>query len=224
MNLDLDRERTHLRVWGLLPWVVNGRASEVERAEVDAHLADCECCHAEFRLATSLAVAMNASRLTGPDVDEGLERLWQRIDQVERQQTELPHEKRHTLKVAGGLWMAVACALGVVTLVQAGYFAVLEKRDARELATSSYRTLSSQPSDAIVRATIRLVIDPSMPSGKLQSLLALSHLQILGGPSDSGVYSLGPTSASADVAKQLDTLRTASGVRFAEPVQRFGAP
>ncbi len=51
------------------------------------------------------------------------------------------------------------------------------------------------------------------------------HLQIVAGPSESGVYSLGPTSAqpAGMVADQVDTLRTASGVRFAEPVDRGDA-
>jgi hypothetical protein len=224
MSPDIDRERSHLRAWELLPWVVSDGPSGCERAEVEAHLAGCGRCRLELALETRLAVAMNATRVAGPDVDQGLERLIQRIDLAGRQRIEPPREKPGMPNAAGRRWMAVACALGAVMLVRVGYLGVLDKPDAHGLAASSYRTLSSQPVDATAQVTIRLVIDPSMPARELQRLLVSSHLQILGGPSDSGVYSLGPTSASADVVKQLDTLRAASGVRFAEPVQHPGAP
>ncbi|WP_154671497.1 hypothetical protein [Paraburkholderia mimosarum] len=106
-------------------------------------------------------------------------------------------------------------------LVQTGGLAVLTAQSTHDLP-AHYHTLSPQPTDGAARATIRLVVDRPMPVGELQGLLVPLHLQIVAGPSESGVYSLGPTSAqpAGMVADQVDTLLTASGVRYAEPVDR----
>jgi hypothetical protein len=86
-------------------------------------------------------------------------------------------------------------------------------------ATASYRTLSS--ADLTPRgATIRLVLSPSMTLAQMQALLRRAGLQVVAGPSDAGVWSLGPalSSARAATASALQRLRANSGVRFAEPI------
>jgi hypothetical protein len=60
-----------------------------------------------------------------------------------------------------------------------------------------------------------------MSLGELEALLGRTHLQIVGGPGDGGVYSLAPLSARAGSGVQgeaLAQLRAHPGVRFAEPV------
>jgi len=64
------------------------------------------------------------------------------------------------------------------------------------------------------------VVDAKMQVGQLQALLVPLHLQIVGGPSENGVYSLGPASAPGDVENQVGALRAAPDVRFVEPVAR----
>ncbi|MFT0174763.1 zf-HC2 domain-containing protein [Paraburkholderia mimosarum] len=76
MNQTIDLERAHLRTWELLPWVVNGSASEAERAEVDEHAATCERCRAELALQSRLASAVNAETVMCPEMEKGLERPW----------------------------------------------------------------------------------------------------------------------------------------------------
>lgn len=224
MNQVIDRERAHLRTWELLPWVVNGSASEAERAEVDEHVASCECCRAELTLQTQLSAAMNAKAVAGPDLEKGLERLWKQIDAADRRmnvcEQVVARKGRHAL--SGRWWAVAACVLGTVVLVETGGLAVITTQSGHDV-TAHYRTLSSPPTDATARATIRLVVDKSMSVGALQALLMPLHLQILGGPGESGVYSLGPTSARGKVADQVDALRAAPGVRFAEPVVQGGA-
>ncbi|WP_118182938.1 zf-HC2 domain-containing protein [Paraburkholderia phosphatilytica] len=225
MNQTVDLERAHLRTWELLPWIVNGSATDAERVEVDRHVMACERCRAELVLQTQLYGAMNANTVPGPDVETGLARLWQQIDAADRQPDEdTPVGAPAARGASGRWWAAVACALGAVVLVQTGGLAVLTAQSTHD-SPARYRTLSAQPSDASARATIRLVVDRSMSVGELQGLLASLHLQIVAGPGDSGVYSLSPTSAQAsgNVADQVDALRTASGVRFAEPVEHGGA-
>ena len=42
-------ERSHQRVWELLPWYVNGTLAQPERERVESHLASCRRCEEEVR-------------------------------------------------------------------------------------------------------------------------------------------------------------------------------
>jgi hypothetical protein len=210
MNESTYDDRIHLRIWQLIPWVVNQTASVSEQAEVESHLHHCEICRSELALQQDWKNSLNVSEgAVYPDVEAGLSRLSQRID------TPRPVSRPRLLAVAYGL--------GALVLLQSGVLTVLGmKMGASD--TPSYRTLSAAE-NASMGATIRLVIDPAASVGQLQALLAPLNLQIVAGPSDSGVYSLGPRaleqgggSPHADIKRQIDALRAAPVVRFAEPV------
>jgi hypothetical protein len=86
------------------------------------------------------------------------------------------------------------------------------------LGVTVYQTLGADA--AIPRhATIRAVLDPALSLGDLQAMLAELRLQIVGGPSSAGVFSLAPEAGAASVttAQTVSMLRSRAGVRFAEP-------
>jgi hypothetical protein len=214
MNKFTHDDRVHLRVWELLPWVVNQSASASEQAEVDEHLQHCEACRAELALQRDLSASINArGALVSPDVEAGFARLSARIDAPQR----APRPRL----------LAVAYGLAALVLLQSGGLAVLGMKLGGG-DTATYRTLSS-PARMADQATIRLVVDPATSVGQLQGLLAPLGLQIVAGPSDSGVYSLGSRAAesgrpalSADIRRQIEALRAAPEVRFVEPVAGAG--
>jgi hypothetical protein len=214
MSNTTESELAHLHVWELLPWIVNGRASDTERKLVDAHVRDCERCQAELASQRKLCAAMAAREDAGPDVERGLDHLWERFDEEAQPavrtgtSSSAPWRSRMT---------AIACGLAAIVLLETGALATLGFSRGADSAPANYRTLSEANAGA-ARATIRLVADPAMPVGRLQALLVPLHLQIVGGPSENGVYSLAPVAGPGDVAKQLAVLRGAPGVRFAEPV------
>lgn len=82
MSNQAGRGLAHLRVWELLPWIVNGRASDAERDLADAHLRDCERCRDELASQRKLCEAMGARENAGPDVERGLDGLWERFDEA----------------------------------------------------------------------------------------------------------------------------------------------
>jgi hypothetical protein len=216
MSNPAESELAHLHVWELLPWIVNGRASDAERKLVDAHVRDCERCQAELASQRTLCAAMASREDAGPDIERGLDHLWERFDEAAQ-----PAVRTGTLSSAPwrGRMTAIACGLAAIVLLETGALATLGFSRGADSAPANYRTLSEANAGA-ARATIRLVADPAMPVGRLQALLVPLHLQIVGGPSENGVYSLAPfvPVAPGDVARQLGVLRAAPGVRFAEPV------
>lgn len=213
MNMAEQRELAHLHAWELLPWIVNGRASEAEERLVGAHLRDCEQCRDELASQRRLQAAMSPrENAGGPDVERGLEHLWQRFDDAQAPAARGAAKAPLRTRMA-----ALAAGLAVIALLEGGGLAMLGIKHGDADPPASYRTLS-QPDAAVARATIRLVADPAMPVGQLQALLLPLHLQIVAGPGENGVYSLAPTATHADLAAQLAALRAAADVRFAEPV------
>lgn len=221
MNIPDESELAHLQVWELLPWVVNGRISERERKLVDDHMRGCERCQAELAAQRKLCAAMSSREVADAGVERSLERLWQRFDK-EAQPAVIRTGTSSSAAPWRGQMAAIACGLAAIVLLETGALATLGFSRGADRAPASYRTLA-QAEGEVARATIRLVADPAMPIGQLQGLLVPLHLQIVGGPSENGVYSLAPVVLPADVVKQLAALRAVPGIRFAEPVGEAAA-
>lgn len=214
MNISIDSELAHLHAWELLPWIVNGRASDTERRLLDVHLRDCERCRAELTFQRTLHAAMSPREGGGPDVERGLDHLWQHLDEAEPRPAATP---RSTWAVPRGRMAALVYGLAAVVLLETGGLAVLGAQSGGHGRPTSYQTLSEADA-AAAHATIRLVVDSAMSVSQLQTLLVPLHLQIVGGPGEMGVYSLAPIVAPGNVVRQVATLRAAPGVRFVEPV------
>lgn len=213
MNQSDENVSRHRLAWELIPWVVNGRASAGQRRAVEEHLADCADCRDELELQTRLYNAMRSEAETAAPDDHApsLRRLWQRIDGVAPTQSP---RRAAAVSLSRGLLAAVLIeAIGIAALSTA-----LLSRDAVRERAPLYQTLSA-PADGAPHAAIRAVLAPTLSVGELEALLARTHLQIVGGPGDAGVYSLAPQSPRAAVgADALAQLRSHPGVRFAEPV------
>jgi hypothetical protein len=209
-----DRERTHLQVWDTLPWIVNGTASDAARRAAEAHLCECEHCREELARQQRVYAAMNAVTSAEAPLERGLDRLLQKVQAYEQQ------PGRGAPAADGAVrrrWAMAAYGLAAMVLLEAGGLVVLGMQLGGSHPSVTYRTLSSLDT-ALPPASIRLVVDPSMTVGKLQALLVSLHLQIVGGPSEDGVYSLGSLDRGRSVESDVTALRAASGVRFVEPV------
>jgi hypothetical protein len=216
----VDDERVHLRVWEMLPWVVNGRADASELRRVNEHLRGCALCLSELSRQRDLRSIMNGREPQAPRVESGLTKLLQRIGdaEVDTQAHRVPalRQPQAAANARSRVAAALACGLAAVVLLQSGARTVLDERLRAEPA-AVYRTLS-EPVARPDRAAIRLVVDERMSVRDLQTLLISRNLQIVAGPDASGIYSLAPLGATASLDAVAAALRAAPGVRFAEPV------
>jgi hypothetical protein len=209
----------HRQAWDLIPWLVNGSASEEQRRSVEQHLADCVDCREEHAFQLSLWQAMSqetpaeAQLLARADATASLRRLWRRID-AEVDAAPVAHRRR---RASGWLLRGLVAAVLVEGVAIAALGAA--QWTGTPAAAGAYRVLSA-PSHATPRATIRAVLAPSLTLGELQGLLGRTQLQIVAGPSEAGVYSLAPLSAAAapNTLTALAELRSQPSVRFAEPL------
>ncbi|MDR6410325.1 zf-HC2 domain-containing protein [Paraburkholderia terricola] len=225
MNPPVDRDAVHRHAWESIPWVLNGSASEHQRRAVEAHLRECARCRAEWEFQRKVYIAMSTEEQStdaaaDSAAERGLAHFWQRFDDAGQ------HSPAPSAKLTGwasrGRLAVLSYGLAAAVLLQAGALAVLGGQWFSRPPPAQYRTLS-QAEDASAAPTVRLVVDPAMPIGRLQSVLAQLQLQIVAGPSEAGVYSLASMQTSADTSKQIAVLRATPGVRFAEPVGRAAA-
>ena len=209
-------DRDHLSAWEQLPWLVNGTASEAQRSALGAHIAACDRCREELDRQRSIHRAMNDTDRAGPPVERGLARLTRRIE------ASAPEGGIRSGRQAAprSRWAVIAYGLAAVVLLETGGLAMLSTQlgIGSKRAEPAYRTLSS-PAASAAQGTIRLVLDSRMTVGDLQALLVPLNLQIVAGPGEHGIYTIGPAGpGSDDPAQQIEALRAARGVRFAEPI------
>lgn len=215
--------RMHAQVWEMLPWLVNGRASDEQRTLAAEHLPHCADCRAELRAQQQLHQAVLEAAPPAVDADAGLERLLGRIaepsiggaDALEAQP--LPARAMASPRRPGRLATVLAAAV-VIQAVGLGLLSLHLLQGDR----ADFRTLSQgQPVSSI--ATLRVLPDAGMAMADWQALLQAQGLKVVDGPNSMGAYALAPQVAAAgaaqrgeQTARQLARLRATAGIRLAE--------
>ena len=217
-----ENSSAHRRAWDLIPWIVNGSAPDSERLAVQAHLDACADCRQELEFQRQLQAAMSLPGTSKIDPRDSWQRLRSRLDSAGPQgpvALEPPARSRD----AGRAWMPWLVAAMVVQAVGLGALGVAwwSRPTASPAVPAStggvYRTLSA-PEVTVPAATIRVVFAPQVTMAQVQAVLAAARLQVRAGPSEVGVWTLGPTGESDRAATDaaLRELRARSEVRFAE--------
>lgn len=208
----------HRRAWDLIPWILNGSASAADRQAVEQHLQQCDDCRAELAFQRSLQSALQQQPVPVSDAQ-----AWQRF--AARLDEPGPLVAEPAALAGTRSWMPWAVAAMVIEAVAIGALgsSIWWPPAAPVMSASTvqpYRTLAA-PGATVSAARIRAVFAPSMTLDQLQSLLSVSGLQIVAGPSSANVWSLGaaPGAVSVDVPRALQELRANPAVRFAEPVE-----
>jgi hypothetical protein len=206
--------QSHRQIWEMLPWTLNGSASEEEALAVNEHLRQCADCRQASEFEQRLHDALSRPQPTTCDADEGWLRLSARIDGATGTGLLARMRPSATMQVR---WLAAAViveALALGVIVTSTWVNRPERPGA-----GVYRTLS-QPDAARTAPTIRAVLAPEMTLDQFRQLLVEAHLQVVAGPGDAGVWSLAPAADANLLATEsaLRELRGSAQVRFAEPI------
>jgi anti-sigma factor RsiW len=212
----------HKHTWDLIPWLINGTATDNDRHAAERHMTGCQACREELDTQRYLLQAMRIPQAVEMMPHGSLQKLWERIDAepVDAETAATPElHSTHPSRLTGWLAAAVvlqAALLGVLSMALLG-----TSHDADEPA--EYRTVSAQ-SEVARAPSVRAVFSPSLTLGELQALLERTRLRIVNGPSPDGVYTLATLAATADAQQALLALRAHPGVQFAEPIAAARAP
>lgn len=207
MTFPKDSSRDCASAWEAMPWVLQDSAPEEQSDWLRDHLAHCASCSAEFEQQRRLRLALSLPSDIPIDANAGLARLLNRLDTPE---VETPPARAR----AGG-WLTRALVAAV--LVQALGIGMLGAKLWSEGANPSYHTFS-QTSLPAPAGAIHVVPDATMKLADWDSLLRTLRLQVVGGPNDVGAYTVVPAGTAAAQGQTLQQLRTARGIRLAEPV------
>jgi len=222
----------HDDVWLLLPWLVNGRLSGAQRAQVEEHLQECAACAQETatqrRMVALLTAPERVTYAPGPSLRKLMERIDAHGSTPERETRPAPplRPRRHafaaTWRPPGLAWAAtfvLTVTLGLIT-------------------ATSYRW--SQPRYSTYTATrpsaevLHIAFDRALPVGDVEEVLRAAGARVVEGPGTSGIFGVVPVapltrSHGADpVSPELRTLaarlQADSRVRWIEPLAVTGAP
>jgi hypothetical protein len=203
---------THAQAWDQIPWFINGSLDEAACARLEQHLHQCAACREEVRAQRLLLQAMNDAPRVEAMPPASLHKLWNRIEAgtpASARRAGPPVDRRNP---ASGYRVAAVALLALLAGVAS---TVMIQQSAVE-RPGGYRAVSDV---APVQGDFRVVFDRGMTLQQVQALLERTGLQIVAGPSASGVYTL----AGQEAQGALEVLRADPGVLFAEPASPAGA-
>jgi len=200
------RGNPHRETEELLPWYVTGRIDPVDRARVEAHLADCADCQAELALERRLHLAVADLPI---DVELGWADVRRRLDAAPAP-PRMREAARAIRRIAArpgklGWFLAAQMALVLVIAVEVSPMGP---------SVTPYRTLGSAPIEAAGNAIV--VFRPDTREQDLRRVLRDSGARLVGGPTAADAYVLhvAPPRRAAALAR----LRADADVVLAEPI------
>jgi hypothetical protein len=221
----------HGECWNLLPWIANESAAAKDMARVEEHLRDCRECQEELSFQRQLREAIRSEEAIVLAPQTSLQKLMQRIDsvadmddehEVARAAAEPVVARREPARLR---WLPIAAAVQGIAI--AGLLAALWSQSRDELAAGRYSVLTT-PTAAVARGpVIRVVFGGNVALDEMNRVLRSIDAQIIAGPSEAGVYTLGLASGAADksdVEQAIAQLRADGRVMFAEPAVASEAP
>lgn len=172
----------------LLPWVANQTATDDERREADAYLAEDSDARSELEFLKQLRDGVKAASVDASPGELGLARLRRRIEE-ERLARSAPSPSVRW-------WQAAAIAATLLVAVQAVFMFGPKDQDGR-LSTAGGPEPSAQ--------AIQVTFVGEASEAAIRMLLLDLGLEIVEGPSAAGVYRLsaGPDAASEDSLSEI---------------------
>ncbi len=212
-----NQDRTHLLTQEALPWIVNGRASDAQRAEVEKHLTQCADCREELQMQQQVQAAMALPSPRAPDEQAGLDKLLERIELDALCDQPLPRPTVHARRRVG----RVTYALATFAILQAVALAFMGHR-LSEQDPSAFQTLSSPPAPGTAAVgqpgAIRVVPDGRITLADWKALLDSLNLQVVSGPNAMGAYAVSAKDARHSNAQALQRLRSTPGMQMVESI------
>ena len=225
----------HGECWNLLPWIANESAAAKDIAQVEEHLRDCHECQEELEFQRQLRNAIRAEEAVVLAPQTSLQKLMQRIDTVadiDEESATSPASAEPVVvarraPARWSRWLPIAAAVQGIAI--AGLLAAMwSQSESQETLTAGRYSVLTSPTPTVTHGqVIRVVFAGNVALDDMNRVLRSINAQIIAGPSEAGVYTLGLAASSADkagVEKAIAQLRADGHVKFAEPAVASETP
>ena len=212
----------HDEVWQLLPWYLNGSLDDSEAVNVRTHLGECLVCAREVRRLRRLEQAVRVP-IEHAAASQSFARFNSQLIRQSRPQSRLGTALRRFL----GLFEPVPLAAGAAVLVLSSAItaAIVLNGDADAgNSNQSFETLGAQQLSAsrLGQPQLRVVLRDGFDAPQLAAWLSANEAELIDGPSDIGVLTVGLTLGKRDFEQRLAEIRADSATLFVEPISRIG--
>ncbi|MEM1400881.1 MAG: hypothetical protein AAGF58_13405 [Pseudomonadota bacterium] len=206
-----EGDRVHRLVWELLPWRVNETLDPEEVGLVDAHCATCQACRTELetqrRLASVLSEFGDLETVEGRHWDALRDRIMdERVGEGPLQASNVAPWLAQFRKFSRSFWALPAA--GVVAVCALLLFA----NPPLVLDAVPYQTLTSE--EAMAGPVIRLKAAIGVERDEMALVFAEAGVEIVDGPSPTGVYTLQAATDTQDLEAIAALLKTHSDIEF----------
>lgn len=199
-------------IWELLPWYVNGSLDADEHERVRVHVKECGHCRDDI----SMLEAVQSAMLDVPEEVSAGAAPSAAGRTTERASERLPWWRQWRLA-----WGLTPLNVRRFTVVQTAAFASLAAFFLLQPTPGTFQTLSDAPNQRVAdlegrgSLLLRVVFDDELTVGALKSVLREWKLEIIAGPSASGVYTVvGEADAEGDATELRRALRDTPGILF----------
>jgi hypothetical protein len=206
---NLTERKPHDEAEELLPWYVNGKLNEADRAKVDAHLSSCAYCRQQLALERRLIDEFQAMTL---EVESGWARLRNRID------APAPVRRKRNGPFAEAWAFLTRPAVVALAAAQLA-FVVIAGGTLLSLSRPDYHVLGSAPAPAAGNIIIMFRADAT--AEEIRNLLDRTGASIVGGPTPADAYLLHVVPQRREAA--LARLQADDNVQLAEPIDGAGS-
>ncbi len=197
----------------LLPWYITGQLDPVDRAQVEAHLADCVDCQAELVAERELRAQVAALPL---DSSPAWTEMRRRLDVA-------PPGSPAALRPRTAIWRALSRpgGMGWIAAAQAAALVLIATTALPPLGRPApYHTLGSVPTAAT--GNVIVIFRPDASERSLRRTLNASGARLVDGPTAAGAYVLHVPAAARALA--LNRLRGQRDVVLAQPIDTSPQP
>jgi len=222
-------EDTHVQVWDLLPWYVNGTLDDNEQRLVKAHLLHCRRCHTELSRCQNTVSAVHWDReQSWQQKPDQLNRLFGQIDQLESadSSTDRSSSNRFTLHFShlytwleGNLslprWsLAVPAALAMALTAALVFQSAPPESEFYGTLTSAGEALDAE------QQRLQVIFSPDSTSSEITRLLQSLDVdaRIIDGPTAQGRFTVAiKADQSVELSQLASNLQSHPEVLFAQP-------
>jgi len=227
----------HGECWNLLPWIANESAAAKDVARVEGHLRDCRECQEELEFQRQVRNAIRSEEAIVLAPQTSLQKLMQRIDavpdlddeelEIEAPASVTPLAAARREPARWSRWLPIAAAVQGIAIAGLLGAVWMQSQTQNDLTAGRYSVLTTPTATVTHGPVIRVVFAGDVAVDDMNRVVRAIDAQIIAGPSEAGVYTLGLTGAAADksgVEKAIAQLRADGRVMFAEPAVASEAP